>query len=191
MTYPWTWYWGSCNCWIPNLLEQVLIQLTTTTLRAKVTCFQQHRLFTDDLKASKSRSCKNKSKNETCLQLCHTGQDIDFWKVCCPNARWWQVVQSHSWVDYKIRKYPLCSNTGRNPFFFASAESQEDRCLLTIIYNWTQSVASFKRDPVLNFAGSPMTPEPWRRWSCQVKVYYGNREFEGTNIGVDSKAVDL
>jgi hypothetical protein len=80
---------------------------------------------------------------------------------------------------------------GRNPSLFASAESQEDNCLHMIIHNWAQSVASFRRDLALIFASSSMTPEPQRRWLCQVRVYYGNRELEGTDIGVDSKVVDL
>ena len=77
------------------------------TSGAEDACFQQHRLPTDGLKASKSGSCKKKPS----LQLCHTGQDTDFWTVFCPNAKWWYVVQSYSWVAYKRRNCPLGSNT--------------------------------------------------------------------------------
>ena len=103
--------------------------------------------------------------------------------ICCP------ILQLDALQNKKLSF--MLQYRGRNAFLFATTETQEDACQHVIIPNWAQSLAAFGRDPALFFTSSSMTPEPWRKWSCQVRVYYGNRDFEGIDIGAGSKVADL
>lgn len=63
------------------------------------------------------------------LQPCLVGQDIDFWTVCCPSAKWWDAAPSYSWVDYKVGNCPWCCNTVVELHLLLPLQSSDCNCI--------------------------------------------------------------